>query len=109
MTNFSKYFWIVFGLFCVAGGWMGYSKAGSIASLIAGGIAGLLLVVAGIRSGKAPKMASLLALVVSLLLLGRFIPAYLKEKKPMPAIPIIVLALCSVAVAGIRLNGLKKA
>ena len=42
----TKIYFIVFGLLTIAGGTMGYVKAGSTISLIAGAISGILLLVA---------------------------------------------------------------
>ena len=42
----AKIYFIVFGLLTIAGGIVGYVKAGSVASIIAGGITGVLLLVA---------------------------------------------------------------
>ena len=56
----------------LVGGIMGFVKAQSTASLIAGGISGLLLVAAGFLLGSKPAVALGLGLVVSLLLVGFF-------------------------------------
>jgi uncharacterized membrane protein (UPF0136 family) len=42
----AKIYFIIFGLLTIAGGIMGYVKAGSVASIIAGAITGVLLIVA---------------------------------------------------------------
>ncbi|MDB6147845.1 MAG: hypothetical protein JWO45_1509 [Spartobacteria bacterium] len=43
----AKIYFLVFGLLTIAGGIMGYVKAGSTASIIAGSLTGILLIVAG--------------------------------------------------------------
>jgi uncharacterized membrane protein (UPF0136 family) len=84
-----------FGLVAIAGGAMGYARAKSKASLIAGGVSGALLIIAGMLSPSVPGF--ILALIVSVLLLTHFGRSYAAKKKPMPAIPMIVLsALCIV-------------
>ncbi len=85
MTPLTAGFFVAFGLLSIAGGVMGWKKAGSQASLIAGGISGVLLLVAGasLFSGAA-KLGLTLGGVTALLLAGRFVPAYLKTKKWMP-------------------------
>jgi uncharacterized membrane protein (UPF0136 family) len=73
-------------------------RAKSIPSVIAGGISGGLLILAGliIHSGA----ARWLALIVSLLLLAYFGPSYLRKRKAMPAIPMILLsAICIILTA----------
>jgi uncharacterized membrane protein (UPF0136 family) len=94
----NQIYYFVFGLVSVLGGAMGYARAKSKASLIAGGISGVLLIIAGMLY---PTLLSfILALVVSILLLAHFGRSYAAKKKPMPAIPMIVLsALCIVLTA----------
>jgi uncharacterized membrane protein (UPF0136 family) len=73
----------VYGLVALIGGTIGFVKAGSVASLIAGGGSGLVLLVAAALVAKQPDGAAgnltssarvglIIALVVSLLLIGRF-------------------------------------
>ncbi len=92
----------VFGLASVAGGYLGFKKAKSRASLIAGGVAGAaLLAAATLGAMGASSWALGLGGGTSLLLAGRFVPAYLKTKKLMPqgmmsglsALSLIVTAL----------------
>lgn len=85
MTPITAVFFVVFGLLSLAGGVMGWKKAGSKASLIAGGISGALLLVAGasVLSGEV-RVGLTLGGGTALLLAGRFVPAYLKTKKLMP-------------------------
>ncbi|PYL59633.1 MAG: hypothetical protein DMF31_06200 [Verrucomicrobia bacterium] len=42
----AKFYFIVFGILTIAGGIVGYVKAGSVASIVAGSITGLLLLIA---------------------------------------------------------------
>lgn len=81
---------------------MGYYKAGSIISLIAGGLCGVILIYSGFCSSVAPRRAAILALIISIVLLSRFIPTYIQKQKPMPAIPVIVLSLFSASLAIVR-------
>jgi uncharacterized membrane protein (UPF0136 family) len=86
MLDLVRVYLFVFGLLSIAGGVMGFVKAKSNASLIAGAIAGALLVLAGYLLGTANARAGLiLGIVVSVALAGRFVPSFLKTKKPMPA------------------------
>lgn len=65
----------VYGLVALIGGTIGFVKAGSIASLVAGGGSGLILLVAAALVATKPASARtglIIALVVSLLLIGRF-------------------------------------
>jgi uncharacterized membrane protein (UPF0136 family) len=91
-------FYCIFGLVAIAGGALGYARAKSKASLIAGGVSGALLIIAGLLSPSVPGF--ILALVVSILLLAHFGRSYAAKKKPMPAIPMIALSvICIVLTA----------
>lgn len=64
----------LYGLVALVGGVIGFVKAGSIASLIAGGLSGLVLIACGVLVSRKPSAALTVALVVSLALVGRFAP-----------------------------------
>jgi uncharacterized membrane protein (UPF0136 family) len=86
-------YYFLFGLVAIVGGSMGYARAKSKASLIAGAVSGGLLIFAGLLAPNASGFV--LALLVSILLLIHFGRSYATKKKPMPAIPMIVLSgLC---------------
>jgi uncharacterized membrane protein (UPF0136 family) len=94
----AQIYYYLFGLVAIAGGAMGYTRAKSKASLIAGGVSGALLIIAGLLSPGVPGFV--LALIVSVLLLIHFGRSYAAKRKPMPAIPMIVLSgLCIVLTA----------
>ncbi len=79
-------YFALFGLVTLGGGVVGYVKAKSRASLIAGVASALLLwLAAGLLSGGSVRAGAALGGVVAVALVGRFLPAYLKTKKPMPA------------------------
>jgi uncharacterized membrane protein (UPF0136 family) len=94
----TQVFYILFGLISIVGGALGYARAKSKASLIAGAVSGALLIVAGLLSPGIPALV--LGLLVSLLLLIHFGRSYAARKKPMPAIPMMVLSgICIVLTA----------
>jgi uncharacterized membrane protein (UPF0136 family) len=70
----TKIYFIVFGLLTIAGGIMGYVKAGSNASLIAGSLSGLLLLLAAFLLPNHAPICLALGGIVSLLLIGYFCP-----------------------------------
>ena len=94
----AQIYYFLFGFVAIVGGAMGYARAKSKASLIAGSVSGALLIIAGLLSPGIPGFA--LALVVSVLLLIHFGRSYAAKKKPMPAIPMIVLSgICIILTA----------
>jgi len=87
-------FYLLFGVIAILGGALGFARAKSKASLIAGAITGALLIISGLV--RAPS-AFILALVVSVFLLAHFGRSFLAKRKPMPAVPMIILSvLCIV-------------
>src|SRR5882757_5034235 len=95
-----------YALVASAGGLVGFLKAKSKASLIAGSASGLVLALAGalILLGHARAGAGL-GLVLAIALLGRFAPAFAKTKKIMPAGIMVSLSLIAVALCGSALLG----
>ena len=104
MLEPTKIYLFIFGLLTIAGGVMGYVKAGSNASLIAGGLCGLALLVAGylITSGKS-QPGLILGLVVSLALAGQFVPKFLKTHVFMPAGLMVALAVVGLVLTVVSL------
>ncbi len=80
----TKIYFLVFGLLTIAGGVLGYVKAGSTASIIAGSISGILLIVAALLLPTHAVVGLALGIVVSLLLAGKFLPGFFKSGKMMP-------------------------
>ena len=99
MIGPAKIYFIVFGLLTIAGGVMGYVKAGSTASIIAGSISGILLLVAAFLLPVNVVAGLLLAAIVSFLLAGRFVPAFIKTGHFMPAGMMAILSVIGIVVA----------
>ena len=100
----SDYFFL-FGAACIVLGIVGYRRSQSVASLFAGGVSGILLAVSGVMALKREGLSGVnfgyvCGLVVSILLLGRFLPGFLKSKKFYPAGLMAVLSVLGI-VAGI--------
>jgi len=76
---------IVFGALTIVGGIVGYLKAGSVASIIAGSITGILLLVAAFLLPEHRTIGLATALIVSLLLAAQFVPKFLRTGRVMPA------------------------
>ena len=77
---------------------MGYVKAQSKASLIAGSITGGLLLLSAFLIAKGITAGAILGIVVSLLLIGQFGPSLRKQVKVMPNLLVVVLGLITVGV-----------
>ncbi len=95
----TKIYFIVFGLLTIAGGLMGYVKAGSTASLIAGSISGVLLLVAAFLLPGHVVAGLTIAIIVSLLLAGRFLPAFVRTGKLMPNGIMALLSILGIVLA----------
>lgn len=107
-TFFFAYF-LFFGALTLLGGVMGYVKAKSTASLIAGGVSGLLLIGGALlfRYGYL-QGGVILLLLVSLALLGRFLPSLLRGKLN-PAAYVAPLSAVGAGLAGWLLYALSSA
>jgi uncharacterized membrane protein (UPF0136 family) len=81
----ARIYFIVFGVLTIVGGIVGYLKAGSVASIIAGSITGVLLLVAAFLLPEHRTIGLATALIVSLLLAAQFVPKFLRTARVMPA------------------------
>ena len=99
MLGPTKIYFIIFGLLTIAGGIMGYAKAGSTPSLIAGSISGILLLVAAFLLPGSPLAGIVLGGIVSLALIGYFLPKFLKTGAMMPAGMMSLLSIIGVVFA----------
>ena len=99
MIGPAKIYFIVFGLLTIIGGIIGFVKAGSTASIIAGSISGILLLVAAFLLPGNVVVGLVLAGVVSVLLAGRFVPAFLKTHHVMPAGMMSILSVIGIVMA----------
>lgn len=99
MIGPAKIYFIIFGLLTIVGGVIGYVKAGSTASIVAGGISGIALIIAAWLLPGNVVLGLAIAGVVSILLAGRFIPAFMSTGKIMPAGLMAILSLIGVIVA----------
>ena len=95
----AKIYFVIFGILTVGGGVVGYIKAGSVASIIAGSITGVLLLVAAFLLPEHRAIGLATALIVSLLLAAQFIPKFLKMGRVMPAGLMSVLSVIGIIAA----------
>src|SRR5437868_15100758 len=89
----AKIYFFVFGILTIAGGVIGYIKAGSVASIIAGSITGVLLLVAAFLLPEHRAVGLATALIISLLLAAQFIPKFLRTGRVMPAGTMSILSV----------------
>jgi len=101
MIDFVRVYLAVFGVLTVVGGVIGFVKAKSKASLIAGGISGVLLLAASYGVARYGTSALILGLVVSLALAARFVTAFRKSGKVMPAGLMAALGIAGVLLTGV--------
>ncbi|MGH9766431.1 MAG: TMEM14 family protein [Blastocatellia bacterium] len=90
---------LIYGILVAAGGVMGYVKASSMPSLIAGGISGIALVGSAVAMMKGAYSAGWwISLIVALLLLGKFGSQALSGGfKMMPGGMVIILSVIVIA------------
>ena len=81
----------IYGVLLIVGGVMGYVKAKSVPSVVAGVVCGLIAIFLGANYTwhDAPYAALALSLFL-IILMGR---RYLRTRKTMPAVPIVVLSV----------------
>jgi uncharacterized membrane protein (UPF0136 family) len=94
----AKIYFIVFGVLTIAGGIVGYIKADSVASIIAGSITGVLLLVAALLLPTHRTIGLATALVVSVLLAAQFLPKFLRTGRVMPAGMMSILSAIGIIV-----------
>ena len=99
MIGPAKIYFIVFGLLTIVGGVIGYMNAGSTASLIAGSVSGIALLIAAFLLPGNPVLGLAIAGLISILLAGRFIPAFMQTGAVRPAGLMSILSVIGVIMA----------
>ncbi len=99
MLGPAKIYFLIFGVLTIAGGIIGYVKAGSAPSIIAGSITGILLIVAAWLLPEHRAAGLVTALVISLLLAAQFVPKFIRTGKVMPAGMMSILSVIGIVVA----------
>ena len=95
----AKLYFIVFGVLTVVGGVVGYVKAGSVASIIAGSITGIVLLVAAFLLPEHRAIGLATAFIISLLLAAQFAPKFIRTGRVMPAGTMSILSVIGIIVA----------
>lgn len=98
----SSAIWVVtvFGIFSIIGGCIGWMKARSAASLMAGTLSGgvLLFCAAGLRQGSTP--AAIGALFVAAALGGRFAMTWRRTRRLMPDLVMVLFSVATLLAVG---------
>ncbi len=96
---------IGYGLFSAIGGLIGFLKAKSRASLIAGAAAGGVSVACGIQAARGNPLALGIGLVLAGLLGARFLMTWRVKKRVMPDMVMVAFSLVVIALVGWKLLG----
>src|SRR4030095_425961 len=94
----TRLYFLIFGALTIVGGVIGYVKAGSVPSIIAGGGPGILFLIAGYILPAHRAAGLVTAFVVSLLLAGQFVPKLIRTGKVMPAGLMSILSVIGIVV-----------
>ena len=86
----------LYALFCIVGGIIGYTKAQSTASLIAGLLSGIVLLICSYGIAKGNTAVLYISLIVSILLGGRFAVTLFNNFKVMPNLIMVILSVITV-------------
>jgi uncharacterized membrane protein (UPF0136 family) len=95
----AKVYFIVFGILTIAGGVIGYVKAASVPSIVAGSITGVLLLVAAFLLPEHRAVGLATAFVISLVLAAQFVPKFVRTGRVMPAGMMSILSVIGIIVA----------
>jgi uncharacterized membrane protein (UPF0136 family) len=100
------HYYIAFGLVSAALGYAAWHRVKSRASLIAGSLSGILLIIiGGLMLSGWPELGNIFGIALCLALAGRFVPGFIARKKFYPDGLMAALALIGVIFGLISLLG----
>lgn len=99
MLGPARIYFIIFGVLTIAGGVFGFIHKGSVPSIVAGSIAGILLLIAAFLLPANVVFGLALAAFVSIALAGQFVPKFIKTSSFMPAGMMSILSVIGLVVA----------
>ena len=98
LMDVTRLYFFIFGALTIIGGIIGYVKAGSLPSIIAGAVTGVLLLIAGSLLSSHRLIGLATAFVVSVLLAAQFVPKFIRTGKLMPAGLMSILSVIGIVV-----------
>lgn len=104
MTEIAKISLLVYAALVAGGGIMGFVKAQSKASLIAGGLSAIVLVACYVVALGDAKLGLMAGAGASVLLIGVFAMRFAKTKKFMPSGLMIVLSVIEAALIAVAIT-----
>ncbi len=107
MIDLTKIYYFIFGALTIAGGIMGFVKKHSYASLIAGGLSGVLLLIAALLLKDKPQSGLILGGIASLALLGWAAQNFMLKYKWMPHGMILVFGVVGLILTLLAFAGKK--
>ena len=90
---------LIYGIITLSGGIYGYVSKSSIASLIAGSVSGIILIISSVIIFRRNFSGVYISLVVAIILAVYFGLSFSKEMKLMPAGMMLVLSLVAIGFA----------
>jgi uncharacterized membrane protein (UPF0136 family) len=99
MLGAAKIYFVIFGILTIVGGLIGYVSKGSVPSIVAGSIAGVLLLVGAFLLPNHAVAGLAITLILSLLLAGQFVPKFIQTGKAMPAGMMSILSVIGIITA----------
>ena len=100
--------YFVYAALLLVGGILGYARAKSAPSLVAGAVAAVLTVIAALLLPHHPRAGLGLGILVSLGLGAFFFQRYQETKKPMPALLVLVMSVVILLASLLRFAGVIK-
>ena len=89
-----------YGVFSLVGGMIGYLKAHSTASLLAGSVSGVLLLLCAYGIGQGSRLAALGSLIIAIALGARFVGTWRQKRRVMPDLLMVLFSAATLLAAG---------
>jgi len=104
MNDTAKIYYIVFGVITLVGGIIGFIKAKSPPSLVAGIVCAAGFFVAAYLVHSSLTVSLIIGLLVSITLAGKFVPDFIHKKALFPGGIMALLSVASIVITVLALN-----